>query len=189
MSIDFFSNYSKNLNLILESTDWSAVEILAQDLKTCWLNGNNVFLCGNGGSAGNASHLTNDLIYGVAKKKGEGIKSISLSDNLSVITCLANDVGYENIFSEQLAVLGNKGDILIALSGSGNSSNIISVIHEAHNLGIKSHAILGFDGGEAKKIVNNSIHFDINDMQLSEDLQLIVGHMLMKWLYGEKKQL
>jgi len=60
------------------------------------------------------------------------------------------------------------------------------VIHEAHNLGIKSHAILGFDGGECKKIVNNAIHFDINDMQLSEDLQLIVGHMLMKWLYRNK---
>ena len=188
MSIDFFLNYSKNLNLILESADWSSVSVLGQDLKTCWLNGNNVFLCGNGGSAGNASHLANDLIYGVAKKKGEGIKSISLSDNSSVITCLANDVGYENIFSEQLAVLGKKGDILIALSGSGNSSNIISVVHEAHSLGIKSHAILGFDGGECKKIVNNSIHFDINDMQLSEDLQLIVGHMLMKWLYSEKKQ-
>ena len=189
MSNIFFSDYAIRLTSILEDSDWSKVSSLANDLLACWQNGNQVFLCGNGGSAGNASHLANDFIYGVAKSKGEGIKAISLNDNVSVVTCLANDVGYDSIFSEQLAVLANPNDILIALSGSGNSSNIISVINEAKILGVKSYAILGFDGGECRKIVNHPIHFKVNDMQLAEDLQLIVGHMLMKWLYKSKKEL
>ena len=94
MSNIFFSNYSKKLINVLERYDWSQVSNLSNHLLECWKNGNNVFLCGNGGSAGNASHLANDLIYGVAKLKGKGIKAISLSDNSSVITCLANDIGY-----------------------------------------------------------------------------------------------
>jgi D-sedoheptulose 7-phosphate isomerase len=183
MSNIFFSNYSKKLINVLERYDWSQVSNLSNHLLECWKNGNNVFLCGNGGSAGNASHLANDLIYGVAKLKGKGIKAISLSDNSSVITCLANDIGYESIFSEQLAVLAKSNDILITLSGSGNSSNIISALNEAKIIGVKSYAIIGFDGGECKKIADHPIHFDVDDMQLSEDLQLIVGHMLMKSLY------
>ena len=189
MSDIFFSKYSNKLTKILDETDWPIVSRLANDILECWNNGNQVFLCGNGGSAGNASHLANDFIYGVAKTKGQGIKAISLNDNNSVITCLANDVGYDSIFSEQLAVLANENDILITLSGSGNSANIISAIKEAKILGLKSYALLGFDGGVCRKIVDYPIHFKINDMQISEDLQLIVGHMLMKWLYKSKKEL
>jgi D-sedoheptulose 7-phosphate isomerase len=187
MSANFFSNYSEKLISILRDFDWSSVNILAEELDNCWNNGGNVYLCGNGGSAGNASHLANDFIYGIAKCKGEGLKSISLNDNISVLTCLANDVGYDYVFSEQLAVLGKKDDILIALSGSGNSMNIVNAILEAKSLKMKTHAILGFDGGKCKKNVENSIHFAVNDMQLSEDLQLIVGHMAMKWLYNSRK--
>ena len=187
MSDVFFKNYTNSLSSALQKVDLSVVTNLAKDILACWNSGNQVFLCGNGGSAGNASHLANDLIYGVAKSKGKGIKAISLNANVSVITCLANDVGYDSIFSEQLAVLANPNDILIALSGSGNSSNIIEVIKEAKMMNVKSYAILGVDGGECKKIANHSIHMEINDMQLSEDFQLIVGHMLMKWLYNSKK--
>ena len=187
--IEHCKAYSSNLISVLERQDWTNVESLAQDIYRAWVDGKNLFLCGNGGSAGNASHLANDFIYGVAKSKGEGIKAISLNDNVSVVTCLANDVGYDSIFSEQLAVLAKPNDLLITLSGSGNSSNIISVINEAKILGVKSYAILGFDGGECRKIVNHPIHFKVNDMQLAEDLQLIVGHMLMKWLYKSKKEL
>ena len=187
MSNIFFKDYITKLTSVLDANDLSIVSSLANDLLTCWNNGNQVFLCGNGGSAGNASHLANDFIYGVAMTKGKGIKAISLNANVSVLTCLANDVGYDSIFSEQLAVLANPNDILIALSGSGNSANIISAINEAKMLNVKSYAILGFDGGECKKIADHSIHLEINDMQLSEDFQLIVGHMLMKWLYKSKQ--
>jgi len=188
MSNVFFSNYANNLTSVLESSDWSTVSKLAEDLFSCWQSGNQVFLCGNGGSSGNASHLANDFIYGIAKSKGQGLKAISLNDNNSIITCLANDVGYDSIFSEQLAVLANPNDIIITLSGSGNSANIVSVINEARELGVKSYSILGFDGGKCKKIADHPIHFQINDMQISEDLQLIVGHMLMKSLYESIKK-
>lgn len=179
-----YVNYANRLSSLLLSFDWQNVEQLAQDIAGVWENGGQVFFCGNGGSAGNAIHLANDFVYGVAKKTGGGIRAISLSANSAVITCLANDVGYEHIYSEQLAVQGNSGDILIALSGSGNSQNIVNTILQAKKMDIKSYAILGFSGGKCKDIADVPIHFPIDDMQISEDMQLIVGHMIMQKLYN-----
>jgi len=182
-AIEYFSEYSKRLQTILVDSEWIAVKQLAEDIQICWQEDRRVFLCGNGGSAGNAIHLANDFLYGIAKQSGGGLKVLSLSDNPAVITCLANDIGYDQIFSEQLAVQAKKGDLLIALSGSGNSPNIIRVIEQAKVMGVKSYAILGFTGGKCKKLVDVPIHFPINDMQIAEDLQIVVGHMLMQWLY------
>jgi len=182
-AIEYFSEYSKRLQTILVDSEWTAVKQLAEDIQICWQEDRRVFLCGNGGSAGNAIHLANDFLYGIAKHSGGGLKVLSLSDNPAVITCLANDLGYDQIFSEQLAVQAKKGDLLIALSGSGNSPNIIRVIEQAKVMGVKSYAILGFTGGKCKKLVDVPIHFPINDMQIAEDLQIVVGHMLMQWLY------
>lgn len=156
---------------------------LALEILNVWTQRSQIFLFGNGGSAGNAIHLANDFIYGVAKLDGKGIKSNALSANPAVITCLANDVGYEHIFSHQLSVLANKGDLVIALSGSGNSKNIINAINWSKKNGLITAGILGYDGGEVKKIVDIPVHIQINDMQISEDIQLVVGHMLMQWLY------
>ena len=100
-----------------------------------------------------------------------------------MITCLANDLGYDQIFSEQLAVQGEKNDLLIVLSGSGNSPNIIRVINQAKKMNIKSYAILGFDGGQCKNLADVAIHFSVDDMQIAEDMQIVVGHMIMQWLY------
>ena len=182
----FFESYSKKLQQVLESADWTPIEELADDIQKCWNEGRRVFLCGNGGSAGNAIHLANDFIYGIAKKTGGGLKAISLSDNSAVITCLANDVGYDHIFSEQLAVQAEEKDLLIVLSGSGNSSNIIHAVEQAKKMHVKSFAILGYNGGICRGIVDVPIHFPINDMQIAEDLQIIVGHMLMQWLYNNR---
>ena len=182
-AIEYFSEYSKRLQTILVDSEWIAVKQLAEDIQICWQEDRRVFLCGNGGSAGNAIHLANDFLYGIAKQSGGGLKVLSLSDNPAVITCLANDIGYDQIFSEQLAVQAKKGDLLIALSGSGNSPNIIRVIEQAKVMGVKSYAILGFTGGKCKKLVDVPIHFPINDMQIAEDLQIVVGHMIMQWLY------
>lgn len=178
-----FAEYVERLQGVLASADWSAVELLARDMRECWVAGRQVFLCGNGGSAGNAIHLANDLLYGVAKRNGGGMKVIALSANPAVITCLANDLGYEHIFSEQLAVQAQAGDLLIVLSGSGNSPNIISVIEQAKSMGVKSYAVLGYTGGKCKDMVDVPIHFRVSDMQIAEDLQMIVGHMLMQWFY------
>jgi D-sedoheptulose 7-phosphate isomerase len=154
----------------------------------CWLEKRQVFFCGNGGSAGNAVHLANDFLYGIAKKTGGGLRVQALSANTAVMTCLANDVGYESIFSEQLAVQAQAGDLLIALSGSGNSPNIVRVIEQAKAMDVKSYAILGFTGGKCKELADVPIHFPVNDMQIAEDMQLIVGHMMMQWLYSNRPQ-
>ena len=179
-------DYSSRLQGVLASSDWSRVNLLAQDMLRCWQEKRQIFFCGNGGSAGNAVHLANDFLYGIAKKTGGGLKVQALSANLAVITCLANDIGYESIFSEQLAVQAQAGDLLIALSGSGNSPNIVRVIEQAKLMNVKSYAILGFTGGRCKEIADVPIHFPVNDMQIAEDMQLIVGHMMMQWLYSNR---
>lgn len=177
-----FLGYSRRLEDCLAGADWSGVEALAKDVLECWGKGRRLFLCGNGGSAGNAIHLANDFLYGVADGVGRAIDVTALSANPAVITCLANDVGYEEIFSRQLASMARPGDLLIALSGSGNSPNILRALEEAKAQGMRSYAILGFSGGKAKRLADVAIHFEIDDMQISEDLQLVVGHMLMQWL-------
>lgn len=184
----FFFDYSARLQNILATSDWSSVIQLANDMLRCWESGQQVFLCGNGGSGGNAIHLANDFFYGVAKSKGAGMKAIALSANAAIITCLGNDLGYDHIFSEQLAVLARPRDILIALSGSGNSPNIVASIEQAKVMGVKSYAILGYSGGKCKDIVDVAIHFPVDDMQIAEDIQLVVGHMLMQWLNSKCPQ-
>lgn len=179
----FFSDYSLRLQKVLNETTWEKVGQLAEALREAWVNGKQVFICGNGGSAGNAIHLANDYLYGIAKNTGLGLRVNALSANPSVLTCLANDIGYDKIFSQQLAVQGQKGDVLIIFSGSGNSPNVVRALEQAKASGIKSFAVLGYSGGKCKELADVPIHFPVDDMQISEDLQLIVGHMLMQWLY------
>ncbi len=183
-----FSDYAHRLQTVLATADWSGVTRLADDMLRCWKTKQQVFLCGNGGSAGNAMHLANDFLYGVAKKSGGGIRVLALSANPAVMTCLGNDIGYAHIFSEQLAVQAQPGDLLIALPGSGNSPNIVSAIEQAKVMGVKSYAVLGYSGGKCKTLADDAIHFPVDDMQIAEDLQLIVGHMLMQWLFSNRPQ-
>jgi D-sedoheptulose 7-phosphate isomerase len=103
-----------------------------------------------------------------------------------MLSCLGNDLGYDRVFSHQLAVMGSSGDLLIALSGSGNSPNILRAIEQARLQNIRSFAILGYTGGKALDICDCSIHVPVNDMQISEDSQLIVGHILMQWLHAQR---
>lgn len=184
----FIAGYANRLSEVLASADWSGVSLLGKDMLEAWHSGRQVFFCGNGGSAGNAVHLANDFIYGVAKRTGGGIKAVALSANPAVMTCLANDVGYDSIYSEQLAVLANEGDVLVTLSGSGNSPNILRVLEQAKAMKVKSFAVLGFTGGHAKTIADVAIHFPVDDMQIAEDMQLVVGHILMQWLYENRPQ-
>jgi D-sedoheptulose 7-phosphate isomerase len=185
---EFFAGYAERLRGVLATSDWSGVTQLAQDMRRCWTEGHRVFFCGNGGSAGNAIHLANDFLYGVARRTGGGLRVLALPANSAVITCLANDVGYDRIYSEQLAVQGQAGDILVVLSGSGNSPNIMAALEQAKTMGVKSYAILGYSGGCSKALADVPIHFAVDDMQISEDLQLIVGHMLMQWLYANRPE-
>jgi len=162
------------------------IYLLAQDLHKIWMNGNQLFICGNGGSAANAIHLSNDFHYGVAASSqdsgGLGLRVEALTSNPAIITCLANDISYEQIFSHQINVKGNESDILLILSGSGNSANILRAVDSAKAIGMKSYGILGFDGGACKSLLDVPIHLAVDDMQISEDLQLIIGHLCMQYL-------
>ena len=151
-------------------------------ILSAWKRNKKIFICGNGGSAANANHIANDLLIAATKKSKKKLNIESLASNSAVMTCLANDIGYDKIFSEQIKSKGSKGDLLIVLSGSGNSKNIISAIKEAHKLKMNTFGILGFNGGKCKKILNNFINYKINDMQISEDLQMIIMNICVKSL-------
>lgn len=176
------ADYSSRLQAALKGADLSSIGKLAEAMLDCWRNGRTLYLCGNGGSAGNALHLANDLVYGIAKDKGPGMRAHALSANTSILTCLANDLDYSQIFSAQLEVYGRPDDVLIVLSGSGNSPNILRAIGAAKKIGMKTFAMLGYSGGKAKAMVDVPIHFAVDDMQIAEDLQLVAGHMIMQWL-------
>lgn len=174
--------YTKNLIQALGLDGMRQVPTLGVAMRDAWQKGRSIYLCGNGGSAGNAVHLANDFLYGVGKQKGIGMRVEALSANPAVLTCLANDLGYDQIFAEQLRVKASPGDVLIVLSGSGNSPNVVKAIEAGNSLGMKTFAVLGYSGGRCKEIAQCPIHFEVDDMQIAEDLQLIVGHMCMQWL-------
>jgi D-sedoheptulose 7-phosphate isomerase len=170
----------------MEKFDWTPVGLLAEELLDCWRTRRQVFFIGNGGSNANAVHLANDLIYAVSKRHGSGLRAHALGANPSVLTCLANDEGYDKIYSMQLAVMAHPDDVLIAFSGSGNSPNILLALEEARKIGMRSYAVLGYSGGKAKALADTPIHLPIDDMQIAEDAQLIFGHMIMQWLSAHR---
>ena len=183
-------SYLERLQGSFDKANLEAIEKLAHELRKAWIDGRNIYICGNGGSAANAIHIANDLHYGIgACGQGEklpGLRIEALPANAGVITCLANDTGYENIYAHQLEVKSQKGDLLIALSGSGNSPNITKALETANNIGLKTFAILAFTGGKCKELAKTAIHFEIDDMQIAEDTQLVVGHLCMQWLNAHK---
>lgn len=180
------ADYSRRLSAVLGEFDWTPVVHLADELLDCWKTGRQVFLAGNGGSGGNAIHLANDLIYAISKTAGSGLRVHALPANSATVTCIANDEGYDKIFSMQLAVLARPNDVLIVFSGSGNSSNIIAALEEARRIGMRSYAFLGYSGGKALPLADVPIHVAIDDMQIAEDVQLICGHMIMQWLHAQR---
>ena len=186
-------NYLDQLNSCFSDAIIDQIEILAKDLLDAWVEGRNVYICGNGGSAANAMHLANDFHYGIGAcgpgPKLPGLRVEALPANASLITCLANDTGYENIYSHQIEVKGRPGDLLIVLSGSGNSANVVKALETSKSMGLRSYAILAFSGGKCLDLVDVPIHFPIDDMQIAEDTQLIVGHLCMQWLNSNKPDL
>ena len=180
-------SYIEKLKLCFDENLINGIYQLTNELKIAWANKKNIFICGNGGSGSNANHIANDLLYGVGfdRETGKhtlGMKVESLVSNSGVLTCLANDISYENIFSKQIEIKGNPGDLLIALSGSGNSKNIIKAIEIGNKIGLSTTAIVGFDGGKCKKIAHSNIHCSINDMEIAEDIQMIIFNTCKQWL-------
>lgn len=169
--------------------DWSDVVYFVEALEKCWREDRQLFICGNGGSAANAIHLANDFLYGIDKPSGRGLRVTALAANSAVLTCLANDIAYAEIYAQQLTVLARRGDVLVVLSGSGNSPNIVRALEQGRELGLTTFAILGYSGGRARSLADHPIHFPVDDMQVAEDLQMMVGHMVMQRLSGRREEI
>ncbi|CCQ09746.1 putative phosphoheptose isomerase [Pseudoalteromonas luteoviolacea B = ATCC 29581] len=175
------TQYISLLTEALQTLDCAKIDTFVSILEEVRQNRNRIYICGNGGSAGNALHIANDFSFGI-NPNGPTMDIEALPANTSVVTCLANDIGYENIFSYQIKNKGKPGDLLWILSGSGNSDNIVNALNTAKKLGMITIGIVGFDGGLSLKLLDHCIHLPINDMQISEDIQLVVGHIAMKEL-------
>ncbi|EFL89534.1 SIS domain-containing protein [Ahrensia sp. R2A130] len=185
-SNDHFTDYATRMNEAMMGFDWTPVSQLTNDLMDLARDGRQLFLCGNGGSAGNANHLANDFLYAWSKKAGRGIRVQSLAANPAVMACLANDVGFEEVFANQLQILAREGDVLLCFSGSGNSPNILRVLEEAKAMGVKTYSVLAFDGGKAKALSDVPIHLEIDDMQIGEDFQTVIGHAIVQYMFKHR---
>tara|TARA_B110000483_G_scaffold243135_1_gene331487 strand:+ start:166 stop:771 length:606 start_codon:yes stop_codon:yes gene_type:complete len=186
---EFSIDYSKYLKDLLDNLDHASIEKTFEILDKARKKSNKIFVIGNGGSASTASHVCND--FGLAALKSNNsanqkpFKVISLTDNNSVITALGNDNGYENIFIEQLKFLFEEGDIVIAISASGNSKNLVNACQWVkENKGI-SIGWLGFDGGKLNNICDNVtlINTPLGEYAPVEDLHLIINHILVSWMH------
>ncbi len=186
--LNVFESYASRLTAVMAAVDWKTVDPLAAALFEAWRSKRQVFLAGNGGSAANCNHIVNDFVYPVSKVMGNGLRMRSLSESPAIMSCLANDEGYENIFSTQLSVFADPGDVLWVMSGSGNSENIIQILKTAQEIGVTSYAILGFDGGKARELADNVIYFPTYDMQIAEDLQMVVSNMIVQYLFSRKNE-
>ena len=146
-----------------------------------------LLICGNGGSAADAQHLAAEfLIRLTSDVNRDSIPALSLAQDTSTLTACINDYGSDDIFKRVFSALSSDGDVLLAITTSGNSKNIINAIITAKKKNLYTFAILGFNGGKCKKIVNNYVHYQINDMQISEDMQMIVLNMCIQELMKKK---
>jgi len=177
-------NYFDSHTSLFKKMDLAEINTAIELLKSKYLAGNKIITCGNGGSAYTASHYITDWNKMVNIATGNKFHGISLCDNIGLITAFGNDLSYEEIFSGQLKSIMEPGDLLVAVSGSGNSPNVIKAIEYANSIGAQTLAIVGYDGGKAKQIAKNFVWVPSFDMQLCEDIHLMFGHMVMKELCG-----
>mgnify|MGYP000866720605 CR=1 FL=1 len=178
-------NYIEQHNLVIANIDHQEIENAITLIKKTIEMRKRVAVCGNGGSAVAASHFITDWNKMVYAHTGLKFNGICLSDNIGLITAYSNDLSYDEVFSEQVKNLLEPHDLLITLSGSGNSENVIKAANIANEMNVETLAICGYDGGRLKKIAKNSVWIRSNDMQLCEDAQIVFGHMVMKSLCGE----
>jgi D-sedoheptulose 7-phosphate isomerase len=186
-----FNSYKQTLNSSLDKLNYSEIERFLDLLVDAYQNDKFVFVIGNGGSAANASHLAQYLAKGTrhSNEQKKRLRALSLTDNLPFITAQGNDVGYDTIFVQQLRTYANKGDYLIAISGSGNSPNIVQAIDWANNNGLTTIGITGFDGGKLKKMAHHSVNVELNDMCTSESIHSIIFHYVILELRERLKDL
>ena len=175
-------SYLNQLVKTINNLNLEEIEKCAQLLINAYENENNIFICGNGGSASTASHFACDINKGVSYGLDKRFKIIPLTDNLATITAYSNDVSYDVVFTEQLKNFYNKGDLLTAISGSGNSKNIIDVVDYVNRNDGITIGWTGYNGGVLREISHYSVNANVMDMQTSEDIHMVLVHILMKIL-------
>ena len=169
---------------LAQKLDWRAFQSGIDLVTAKFQAGRQIITCGNGGSAYAASHYITDWNKMVTLATGRKFRGISLCDNMGIVTAFANDVGYDEIFAGQLKAILDKDDLVIAISGSGNSPNVVKAVEYANQAGADTLAVVGYDGGTLKRIAKHSVWVPSFDMQLCEDVHLMFGHMVMKTLCG-----
>ena len=155
-------------------------KLLAQSLA----NGGTLFWCGNGGSAADSQHLAAELV-GRFKKNRRALRSIALTTDTSVLTCVANDYSYDDIFSRQVEALGRSGDVLIGISTSGNSENVLRAFKVAKKTGLKTIALLGKDGGYTKDLSEHALVIPSDSTARIQEAQILIGHILCELIEQE----
>jgi D-sedoheptulose 7-phosphate isomerase len=170
--------------------DPGEVRALADALYDCYQRGRFVFVIGNGGSGSNASHLCEDLGKGTIRRedfendKKKRLRILSLTDNTPYILAWGNDEGFDRVFVEQLKNLASPGDLLIAISGSGNSPNILKAVDWAHRNGVRTFGCTGYSGGKLKNLAQQNLHVPLDDMGIVESIHLTVFHWVVDNLYA-----
>jgi D-sedoheptulose 7-phosphate isomerase len=159
----------------------NVIEVLIETLYSDGI----IYVFGNGGSAATASHMQNDFNRGISEYSNKKFKFFCLSDNVATITAIANDFSYDEIFVQQLKDRLSENDVVIAISGGGNSKNIVKAVEYAKIKGNTVIGITGFDGGKLKQLADYNLHADIDDMQVSEDIHLLFNHLIMSVLISK----
>ena len=182
--------YLNRCNAEFAKLDLSVVETLGQQIYDCYEQGRFVFVCGNGGSGSNASHLCEDLGKSTLDRKDftndavKRLKVLSLTDNTPYILAWGNDEGFDRIFVEQLKNFASPGDLLIAISGSGNSPNILRAVEWANKKQLCTWGITGYTGGTLQEIGQHNLHVPLDDMGMVESIHMLLFHWVLNDVYA-----
>ena len=178
----FIRRYLDDLSNALKALPVDSVDRALAALERAHLEGRQVFLAGNGGSAATASHMACDLVWSLAQAGVPGLRAVALADNLSLVTAVANDTSYDEIFARPISQLAKPGDVLVAISGSGNSRNVVRAVETARAMGVATIGFLGMDGGSLKPMVDVAVVVPSRDYGIIEDVHLALDHLTAAWL-------
>ncbi len=166
----------------LQRLDMDALNLAVNAIADAYSREADIYICGNGGSAATASHFTNDFNKGISEHKPKKFRMRCLCDNVATLMAVANDVSYDEIFRFQLRGVLRPGDLVIGISGSGNSKNVLNAVRYAKEMGVATIGVTGYDGGELKELADYHMDAMVNDMRLSEDIHMIFDHMMFQVL-------
>lgn len=173
-------NYFEKEKAVIDSLNLEEMNQAVNAVYDTWQQGGVIYTLGNGGSAATASHMVCDFNKGVSMETGKRFKMMCLSDNTSIVTAIANDIAYDEIFRIQLQDVLKKGDLLMAVSGSGNSANVLNAVTYAKEQEAKIVAMTGYNGGKLMQMADYNLHVPVDDMQIAEDIHMVFVHLMMR---------